>query len=79
MVEEKPIGWLIEVKGGGYSARQGRFAVLANTLQRAKILVGVHVAITNQRIEFDRALTSEEVRKLGLKPEEVKEYGPKAS
>jgi len=74
MVEEKPIGWLIEVKGGGHGVRRGRFAVLTNTLQRAKRLVADHVALTTQRIEFDRTLTSEEVGKLGLKPEKITEY-----
>jgi hypothetical protein len=77
MVQEKPIGWLIEVKGGGHGARRGRFAVLTNTLQRAKTLVGPHVAVTNQRIEFDRALKPEEIGKLGLKPEQVREYAAK--
>jgi hypothetical protein len=77
MVQEKPIGWLIEVKGGSHGARRGRFAVLANTLQRAKVLVGLHVAVTNQRVEFDRTLKSEEVGKLGLKPEQVRESAPK--
>jgi hypothetical protein len=77
MVQEKPIGWLIEVKGGGHGVRRGRFAVLTSTLQRAKILVGAHVAVTNQRLEFDRALRPEEVGKLGLKPDEVREYAPK--
>jgi len=32
MAEEKPIGWLIEVNGGGHGVRRGRFAVLTNTL-----------------------------------------------
>jgi len=77
MAEEKPIGWLIEVKGGGHGVRRGRFAVLTNTLQRAKALVAEHVALTTQRIEFDRTLTSEEIRKLALKPEEIREYAPK--
>jgi hypothetical protein len=60
MVGEKPIGWLIQVKGGSHGARRVRFAVLANALQRAKVLVGIHVAVTNQRVEFDRTLKSGE-------------------
>ena len=78
MMKEGPIGWLIEVRGGGHGVRRGRFAILTNNLQRAKVLVGAHVAVTTQQIEFHRALTPEEVGKLGLKPDEVKEYGPKA-
>lgn len=77
MAEEKPIGWLIEVKGGGHGVRRGRFAVLTNTLQRAKALVANHVALTTQRIEFDRSLTTEEIGRLGLKPGEIREYAPK--
>ena len=76
--EKRLIGWLIEVKGGGHGVRRGRFAVLTNNLQRAKVLVGAHVAVTSQRVEFDRALTEGEVSKLGLKPDEVRELGPKA-
>jgi len=78
MVEDKPIGWLIEVKGGGHDVRRGRFVVLTNTLQRAKRLVAGHVVLTTQRVEFDRTLTSEEISKLHLKPEEIREYVPKA-
>jgi hypothetical protein len=77
MVGEKPIGWLIDVKGGGHGVRRGRFAVLTGTLQRAKALVAKHVALTTQRIEFDRTLKSEEIGKLGLKPEEIREYALK--
>jgi hypothetical protein len=77
MVEEKSIGWLIEVRGGGHGVRRGRFAVLTKTLQRAKALVANHVALTTQRIEFDRTLTSEEIGKLALKPEQIREYAPK--
>jgi hypothetical protein len=77
--EKRLIGWLIEVKGGGHGVRRGRFAVLTNNLQRAKVLVATHVAATSQRVEFDRALTEREVSKLRLKPDEVREYGPTAS
>jgi hypothetical protein len=77
MVAEKQIGWLIEVTGGGHGLRRGRFAVLTANLQRAKALVAKHVALTIQRIEFERTLTSEEIAKLALKPEQIKEYAPK--
>jgi len=77
MLEEKPIGWLIEVRGGGHGVRRGRFAVLTNTLQRAKFLVAEHIAATTQRVEFDRTLTSEETGKLSLKPEKIREDAPK--
>jgi hypothetical protein len=76
MVAEKQIGWLIEVTGGGHGLRRGRFAVLTANLQRAKALVAKHVALTTQRIEFERILTSEEIGKLGLKPEKITEYAP---
>jgi hypothetical protein len=66
-------------KGGGHGMRRGRFAVLSPNLQRAKVLVGYHVAISTQRIEFERALTQKEISKLGLKPDEVRKYAPKAS
>jgi hypothetical protein len=66
------------VKGGGHGVRRGRFAVLTDNLQRAKVLVGDHVAVNSQRVEFERPLTEQEIRKLGLKPNEVREYAPKA-
>jgi hypothetical protein len=49
MVEEKPIGWLIKVKGETHAGRRGRFAVLTNSLQRAKVLVADHVALGTRK------------------------------
>jgi len=57
--------------------RRGRFAVLTNTLQRAKILVAEHVGATSQRVEFERSLTVEEIGQLRLKPEKITEYAVK--
>jgi hypothetical protein len=78
MPKQHPIGWLVEVSGGAPSARHGRFAVLADNLQRAKALVAKHVVVTNQRVELARTLTDDEVKNFALKPGEVREYGPKA-
>jgi len=77
MVEEKPIGWLVKVKGEAHGRGRGRFAVLTNSLQRAKVLVADHVALGTRQVEFDRTLTSEEVGKLGLKREKITEYALK--
>jgi hypothetical protein len=77
MVEKHPVGWLIEVWGGAPGARPGRFAVLAENLQRAKTLVRNHVGAFSQRIELQRILAEDKVHNLALKPGEVREYGPK--
>ena len=73
MAQQRPIGWLFEVKGSGDGVLFGRFGVLANTLQRAKVLVGLHVALTSRRVTFERILTEEEISRLRLKIEEVRE------
>jgi hypothetical protein len=78
MAEKRPVGWLIEVRGGAPGARRGRFAVLAENLQRAKTLVRNHVGAFSQRIELQRILADDEVHNLVLKPGEVRDYGPKA-
>ena len=40
--------------------------VLADNLQRAKLLVSEHVAVTSQRVELDRTLTESEITVIGL-------------
>lgn len=50
------------------------YAVLADNLERAKAMVGDHLAVTNQRVELYRILTGGEVERLRLNPGEVKAY-----
>jgi hypothetical protein len=76
MPEKHPMGWLIEVRAGSPGLRRGRFAVLADNLQRASALVGDFLKVTSQRVELVRILTDGEVSNLGLRPGEVREYAP---
>jgi len=73
MSEKLPLGWVIAVREPAASIPK-RYAVVADNAEDAKRLVGDHLAVTNQRVEFERVLTDGEVERLGLKPGEVKRF-----
>ena len=50
------------------------YAVLADDLAHARALVGDYCAIGNAKIEFERLLTATTIKRLNLKPGEVKPF-----
>jgi hypothetical protein len=51
-----------------------RGASLEHETGHAEALVGDHLSVTNERLEFQRRLTDGEIARLGLKPGEVKRF-----
>jgi len=50
------------------------YATVADTVDHAIALVGDHLAITNEKVEFVKILIDDEVVRLGLKAGEVRRY-----
>ena len=50
------------------------YAVLADDLTHARALVGDYCVIGNAKIEFERLLTDTTIKRLNLKPGEVKPF-----
>jgi hypothetical protein len=50
------------------------YAVLADDLAHARALVGDYCVIGNAKIEFERLLTDTTIKRLNLKPGEVKPF-----
>jgi hypothetical protein len=79
-----PIGWLVAVQGPKdpqqqlYAAVAQRKAAYPSleyeTGQHAEALVGDHLSVTNERVEFQRRLTNSEIARLRLKAGEVKRF-----
>ena len=78
-----PIGWLVAVQGPNdpqqqlYAAvaqRKAAYPSLEHETGHAEALVGDHLSVTNERVEFQRRLTDVEIARLGLKAGEVKRF-----
>ena len=69
----RPMGWLISVQSPEASHRP-IYATVADTHERAKVLVQNYCSITNETIRLERILTDGEIKLLGLQPGEVKPY-----
>jgi hypothetical protein len=77
-----PIGWLVAVQGPNdrqqrlYAAVAQRKAYpsLEYETGHAEALVGDHLSVTNERVEFQRRLTDGEIARLRLKAGEVKRF-----
>ena len=54
--------------------RPQMYATVADTVDHAIALVGDHLAVTNEKVEFEKILTDHEVARLGLKTGEVRKY-----
>jgi hypothetical protein len=67
----RPHGWLISVKAPK-ARRPKLYVTVANTFDHALALVGDHCKVTNEKVEFIRVLTDEEIKQLGLKLGQVK-------
>jgi hypothetical protein len=76
------IGWLVAVQGSKdpkprlYAAvvQQKAYPSLENETGHAEALVGDHLSVTNERVEFQRRLTIGEIARLRLKAGEVKRF-----
>ena len=82
MPDQRLNGWLLAVKGPSdpkprlYAAAAERAAdpSLEYEIGHALALVGDHLSVTNERVEFQRRLTDGEIAGLGVKAGEVKRY-----
>ena len=54
--------------------RRKAYSSLEHETGHAEALVGDHLSVTNERVEFQRRLTDSEIARLGLKPGEVKRF-----
>jgi hypothetical protein len=82
MPDQRVLGWVISVQGSN-DPKPKLYAVVvepkahlsvADELGRAQALVGEHLSVTNERVEFQRRLTNGEIARLRLKPGEVKRF-----
>jgi hypothetical protein len=81
MSSKRLIGWLVAVQGrkdpqqqlyAAVAQRQAAYPSLEHETGHAEVLVGDHLSVTNERVEFQRRLTDGEIVRLGLKAGEVK-------
>jgi hypothetical protein len=77
------IGWLVAVQGPNdpkprlYAAvaqRKAAYPSLEHETGHAEALVGNHLSVTNERVEFQRRLTIGEIARLGLRAGGVKRF-----
>jgi hypothetical protein len=77
------IGWLVAVQGpkdpqqqlyAAVAQRKAVYPSLEYETGHAEALVGDHLSVTNERVEFQRRLTDGEIARLRLKAGEVKRF-----
>jgi len=70
------IGWLVAVQGpkDPKLQRKAAYPSLEHETGHAEALVGDHLSVTSERLEFQRRLTDGEIVRLGLKSGEVKRF-----
>ena len=82
MHKKRLIGWLVAVQGPEdlkprlYAAVAERidYTSLEYETGHAEALVGDHLSVTNERVEFQRRLTDGEIARLRLKAGEFKRF-----
>ena len=83
MSSKRLIGWLVAVQGrkdpqqqlyAAVAQRQAAYPSLEHETGHADVLVGDHLSVTNERVEFQRRLTDGEIARLRLKAGEVKRF-----
>jgi hypothetical protein len=84
MHRKRLVGWLVAVQGPKdpmprlYAAvaerRRKAYPSLEHETGHAEALVGDHLSVTNERVEFQRRLTDGEIARLRLKAGEVKRF-----
>jgi hypothetical protein len=65
MPDKRPQGWIIAVRSPT-ALRSQLYATVAASLDHAMALVDDHLAVTNEKVEFERVLTDGEVARLEL-------------
>ena len=76
------VGWLVAVQGPkdpvprlyAAVAQRKAYPSLEHETGHAEALVGDHLSVTNERVEFQRRLTDGEIARLGLKPGKVMRF-----
>ncbi len=77
------IGWLVAVQGpkdprqrlyAAAAAQRKAYPSLEHETGHAEALVGDHLSVTNERVEFQRRLTDGEIARLRLMAGEVKRF-----
>jgi hypothetical protein len=82
MSNKRLVGWLVAVQGPkdpmprlyAAVAQQKAYPSLEHETGHAEALVGDHLSVTNERVEFQRRLTNSEIARLRLKAGEVKRF-----
>ena len=82
MHKKRLIGWLVAVQGPkdpmprlyAAVAQRKAYPSLEHETGHAEALVGDHLSVTNERVEFQRRLTDGEIARLGLKPGKVMRF-----
>ena len=82
MHKKRLVGWLVAVQGPKdpmprlYAAVAERKAYpsLEHETGHAEALVGEHLSVTNERVEFQRRLTDGEIARIGLKAGKVTRF-----
>ena len=83
MHRKRLIGWLVAVQGpkdpmqrlyAAVAQRKAASPSLEQETGHAEALVGDHLSVTSERLEFQLRLTDGEIVRLGLKSGEVKRF-----
>ena len=82
MHKKRLVGWLVAVQGPkdpmprlyAAVAQRKAYPSLEHETGHAEALVGDHLSVTNERVEFQRRLTDGEIARLGLKPGKVMRF-----
>jgi hypothetical protein len=83
MSSKRLIGWLVAVQGpkdpmprlyAAVAERKAAYPSRENETGHAEALVGDHLSVTNERVEFRRRLTNGEIARLRLNAGEVKRF-----
>ena len=69
----RPMGWLISVQAL-HCSRRPLYATVGKSYEQAKLQVLNHCSLTNEVLRLERMLSDEEIKRLGLQPDEVKLY-----
>jgi hypothetical protein len=83
MSNKRLVGWLVAVQGpndpkqrlsAAVAQRKAAYPSLEHETGHAEALVGDHLSVTNERVEFQQRLTNGEIARLRLEAGEVKRF-----
>jgi hypothetical protein len=80
--KKRLVGWLVAVEGSkdpkprlyAAVAEWMEYSSLQYEIGHAEALVGDHLSVTNERVEFQRRLTDGELARIGLKAGKVTRF-----